>query len=148
MQGFIKGKFHGWDCLVSYLVILLVAVSCNWQYLWERYLWNGCLRIQKLNVKYLYYIYPLQLGVYGHQSVETGKKHITFMLADTITSDLFPPRLLDSIGLTENTVLLASMIPRFPLSYAWIFHSASDFISHLLGINIFISNNHLKVELN
>lgn len=53
--------------------------------------------LKKLNVRHLHYIYPLWLGIYGHQSAETGKWHMASMLADT----MFPPNLTAS-GLQET----------------------------------------------
>lgn len=53
--------------------------------------------LKKLNVRHLHYIYPLWLGIYGHQSAETEKWHVASMLADT----MFPPNLTAS-GLQET----------------------------------------------
>lgn len=48
----------GRGSLVSYFIVLLVAVSYRWQYIqsrWTDIFLNGCLDNQKLNIKLLYY---------------------------------------------------------------------------------------------
>ena len=49
----------GRGSLVSYFIVLLIAVSYRWQYVYSRWtdiFWNGCLDNQKLNIKLLYYV--------------------------------------------------------------------------------------------
>lgn len=34
-QGFLKGEVNGWGVLVSYLAVLLIAVSYSWKYIYS-----------------------------------------------------------------------------------------------------------------